>query len=90
MVQIEFHPFVYHTAAPLLKFHAEHGIVTSSYGGLSPILPRSEEALTNKFSTERKQLLDVLDKLAAARPGKVTKDQILFKWLQAKNILAVT
>ncbi|KLO06407.1 Aldo/keto reductase [Schizopora paradoxa] len=90
--QIEFHPFVYHTLVPLLKYHQENGIITASYGGLSPILPRSAEALKAKYPTERKQLHDTLDKLAAARSKdlKVTQDQVLFKWLQAKNILAVT
>ncbi|KLO09864.1 Aldo/keto reductase [Schizopora paradoxa] len=91
--QIEFHPFVYHMLVPLLKYHSEHGIITSSYGGLSPILPRSEEKLKTQHPKERKDLLDALEKLAAARSDagkKVTHDQILFKWLQAKNILAVT
>lgn len=92
-VKIEFHPFVYHGLVPLLKYHAEHGIVTASYGGLSPILPRSEEQLQKQFPKERAQLLTVLDKLAAARSTdskKVTQDQVLFKWLQDKGILAVT
>jgi len=91
--QIEFHPLVNQAVAPLLKYHAEHGIVTASYGGLSPILPRSEEDLKKAFPKEREQLLSVLDEVAAARSKdgkKVTQDQILFKWLQAKNILAVT
>jgi len=91
--QIEFHPFVYHTLVPLLKYHSEQGIVTASYGGLSPILPRSEKELSSKFPKERQQLLGVLDELAAARSNggkKVTQDQTLFKWLQAKKILAVT
>ena len=91
MLQIEFHPFVYNRAKPLLEYHARHGIITASYGGLSPILPNRTGDPALAPAVEK--VKSVLDKLAAARStdGKtVSQNQILLKWLQQQNVIAIT
>ncbi|KAL5482974.1 hypothetical protein ACEPAI_9569 [Sanghuangporus weigelae] len=86
--QIEFHPLVSTRMAPLLTYMREQGITLASYGTLSPILPNrtTNEAIKpvlSKFKT-------TLDKLAQARGPTVSQNQILFKWLEAQQVIAVT
>jgi len=88
--QIEFHPFVYNGSKSLLEFHAEHGIVTESYGGLSPIISKRQGEAE---IPAREKLVNVLDKFAASRstPSQdVSQNQILLKWLQHTGAIAVT
>ncbi|KAL5512640.1 hypothetical protein ACEPAG_2906 [Sanghuangporus baumii] len=86
--QIEFHPLVSTRMAPLLAYMREQGIVLASYGTLSPILPNrtTNEAINPVLS----KLKTTLDKLAQARGPTVSQNQILFKWLEAQQAIAVT
>ena len=72
---------------PLLKFSKEQGIVTASYGGLTPILPARAKEVPESVQT---QMSTVLDKVAKARGAEVTQNQVLLKWLQKKGIIAIT
>ena len=87
--QIEYHPWLLTATRSLLQFHAQHKIITASYGGLTPILPR-RGAGEASLADSRARLVTVLDKLASARGENVTQNQILLKWLQHNGILAVT
>lgn len=86
-IQIEYHPFVAAKSKPLLAFHAKHNILTSSYGGLSPLLP-GRIPPTGTAAAALEPLTRVLSAAAAARGA--TENQILLKWLQQSGILAVT
>ncbi|KLO16730.1 Aldo/keto reductase [Schizopora paradoxa] len=89
--QIEFHPFIYNGSKALLDFHAEHGIVTESYGGLSPIIPKRQG--DEAEIPAREKLMKVLDKFAASRSTaaqEVSQNQMLLKWLQYTGTIAVT
>ncbi|EJC99035.1 Aldo/keto reductase [Fomitiporia mediterranea MF3/22] len=86
--QIEYHPLVANRLAPLLEYSKEQGIITASYGSLSPILPsrttnESLKPVLSKFTS-------ALDKIAQSRGPTVTQSQILFKWLEAQQVVAVT
>jgi len=73
-----FHPYVQQQQLlPLIKLQQEHGIRTMSYGGLSPIPRRASGSL-----------LPVL-KEVAQRLG-ATEAQVLMKWLEQKEVVAVT
>ena len=89
--KIEYHPFVHDNLEPLLALHAKYGIVTASFGGLSPILP--SRAGREAKSPARARLAALLDKFAAARCGEgviATRNQMLFKWLQHQGVIVVT
>ncbi|KAG2035613.1 Aldo/keto reductase [Suillus americanus] len=68
---------------PLIAVHKEHGIVTSSYGGLLPL-----------FRAPGGPLDPVIDKIRArledTRRKPVTSGQVLNKWLLQHDILVVT
>ncbi|THH11990.1 hypothetical protein EW145_g299 [Phellinidium pouzarii] len=86
--QIEYHLLVAKSRTPLLEYSREHGIVTASYGGLTPVL--SDRMGKSDFESLRAQIGNTLDKLAAARGPAVTQNQVLLKWLQAEGVIAVT
>ncbi|KZT52047.1 Aldo/keto reductase, partial [Calocera cornea HHB12733] len=75
--QIEFHPYVYKQLLPLLKLQEQHGILTESFGGLTPITKRPEGPLT--------PVLDEIAKKIGGTPG-----QVLLKWQEQKGIIDVT
>ncbi|EJT96802.1 Aldo/keto reductase [Dacryopinax primogenitus] len=75
--QIELHPYVYKQLLPLLKFQSEHGILTESFGGLTPVTKKTDGPVT-----------PVLSELANKLGG--TETQVLMKWLEQKGIIAVT
>jgi hypothetical protein len=67
----------------MMALHKEHGIITSSYGGLSPI-----------FRAPGGPLDPVIEKirirLESTRGRPVSISQVLNKWLQQYGILVVT
>ena len=76
-----------------MKFHAKHKIITSSYGGLTPILPSrtsSDPAVTAARERIAKTVDKIAERLGAGLADKVTPNQVLLKWLENENILAVT
>ncbi|KAI5116217.1 hypothetical protein M0805_006768 [Coniferiporia weirii] len=86
--QIEYQVFLAKTLVPLLEYSREQGIVTASYGGLTPILP--ERVKDPVIASACTQIANTLDKLSAKRGEGVTRNQIMLKWLQGEGILAVT
>lgn len=88
--QIEYHPFLssHPTLKALLAYHAEHKIITASYGGLTPIIPHHSGP--SSLETSREALKVVLNNAREKRGPEVTQNQILLKWLQQKGFLAVT
>ncbi|KIK44137.1 hypothetical protein CY34DRAFT_803055 [Suillus luteus UH-Slu-Lm8-n1] len=81
--QIEIHPYVWKSLQPVMALHKEHGIITSSYGGLSPL-----------FRAPGGPLDPVIEKirirLESTRGQPVSISQVLNKWLQQYGILVVT
>lgn len=68
---------------PLIKVHKEHGIVTSSYGGLSPLFRAPGGPLDPVVEKIKARLEDTWGK-------PVTSGQVLNKWLLQHDILVVT
>ena len=87
--QIEYHPLVSQKLEPLLQFSRSQGILTASYGGLTPILP-SRATQNSQIEAARARIQAALETLAKARSAEVTPNQIMLKWLQKKGVLAVT
>ncbi|KAL0946691.1 hypothetical protein HGRIS_012878 [Hohenbuehelia grisea] len=81
--QLEFHPYIWKTIEPLVKLHNEHGIVTASYGGQTPVARVPEGPLTPVLETIRARLEE-------ARGKPVTAGQVLTKWLAQKGAIVVT
>ncbi|KAL5524864.1 hypothetical protein ACEPAF_10010 [Sanghuangporus sanghuang] len=86
--QIEFHPLISTRMAPLINYMREQGIALASYGTLSPILPH--RTMNEAIKPVLSKLKATLDKLAQARGPTVSQNQILFKWLEAQQVIAVT
>ena len=81
--QIEFHPYVYKAAEPILKFCQEHGIVIESYGGMTPIVRVKDGPLDSVLASIR-------ERLEKTRGHPVSAGQVLTKWILAKNAVVVT
>ncbi|KAG1752100.1 NADP-dependent oxidoreductase domain-containing protein [Suillus lakei] len=81
--QLEIHPYVWDFVKPVIEVHKEHGIVTSSFGGLSPLVRAPGGPLDPVIEKIRARLEDT-------RGKPVTSSQVLNKWLQQHDILVVT
>ncbi|KAI0321652.1 Aldo/keto reductase [Amylostereum chailletii] len=81
--QIEFHPHVYLELKPLLEFQAKHGIVTESYGGLSPLFRSQGSSVTIVIKS-------IVERLSKSIDKPVTEAHILLLWLRQKGIVAIT
>lgn len=68
---------------PVIALHKEHGIVTSSYGGLSPLFRVPGGPLDPVIEKIR-------ERLESTRGQSVSVGQVLIKWLQQNDILVVT
>jgi len=77
--QIEFHPYVYKQLQPLLDLQKKEGIVTESFGGFTPLFRHKDGPVTG-----------VLASIAKRIGSGATEGQILLKWLEAKEVVAVT
>ncbi|TEB32204.1 conjugated polyketone reductase C1 [Coprinellus micaceus] len=83
--QIEFHPYTLAHLEPVLAIQAKHCILTTSFGGLTPILRHPTGG----------PLKPVLARVAS-RLAKTYNDEsidsvvVLLLWLRAKNAVAVT
>jgi diketogulonate reductase-like aldo/keto reductase len=81
--QIEFHPYVYKDLLPTLELHKQYGIVTESYGGLSPIFRFKGGPLD--------PVLESIAKRLSAETGKSFSDaQVLYLWQREKGVVIVT
>ncbi|KAG1873341.1 NADP-dependent oxidoreductase domain-containing protein [Suillus tomentosus] len=81
--QVELHPYVWKSLQPVIALHKEHGIVTSSYGGLSPLFRVPGGPLDPVIEKIR-------ERLESTRGQSVSVGQVLIKWLQQNDILVVT
>lgn len=81
--QIEFHPYDYKDLLPTLELQKQHGIVTESYGGLSPIFRFKGGPLD--------PVLESIAKRLSAETGKpFSEAQVLFLWQREKGVVIVT
>lgn len=81
--QLEVHPYVWKALQPTLSLHQKYNIVTSSYGGLSPLVRGRGGPLDPVVENIR-------TRLARARGSAVSEGQVLHKYFQQKGILVVT
>jgi len=81
--QIEFHPYVWKAAEPIVKLCQEHGIVIESYGGLTPIVRVQDGPLDPV-------LVSIRERLEKTGGHPVTTGQVLSKWILAKKAVVVT
>ncbi|OAV90556.1 hypothetical protein PTTG_08304 [Puccinia triticina 1-1 BBBD Race 1] len=75
--QIEFHPYVWKEAEPLLKYMKEEGITLAAYGPQVPVvkLPGGKvDPLLERISSER----------------KISTGEVLLKWAKAHGAIVVT
>jgi len=81
--QLEFHPYVYADLRPTLELQKQYGIVTGSYGGLSPI-----------FRFKGGPLDPVLESVAKRRSAETgnpfSEAQVLFLWQREKGAVIMT
>ncbi|KAI6028681.1 NADP-dependent oxidoreductase domain-containing protein [Pisolithus orientalis] len=81
--QLEVHPCVWKALQPTLSLHEKYNIVTSSYGGLSPLVGGRGGPLDPLVERIRVRL-------EHARGSTVSEGQVLHKYFQRKGILVVT
>jgi len=81
--QIEFHPYVYKDLLPTLELQKQHGIVTASYGGLTPIFRFKGGALDPVLTSIAKRLSETTGK-------PFSEAQVLYLWQRAKGVVIVT
>lgn len=81
--QVEIHPYVWKSLQPVIALHKQHNIITSSYGGLSPL-----------FRAPGGPLDPVIEKIRArlesTRGEPVSIGHVLNKWLEQYGFLVVT
>ncbi|KAH9035481.1 Aldo/keto reductase [Lactarius pseudohatsudake] len=81
--QVEFHPYVYKELLPTLELQKQYGIVTESYGGLSPIFRFKGGPLD--------PILESIAKRLSAETGKpFSEAQVLYLWQREKGAVIVT
>jgi len=81
--QIEFHPYVYKEVLPTLELQKQYGIVTASYGGLSPIFRVKGGPLDPVLTSVSKRLSDTTG-------NSFNEAQVLYLWQRAKGVVIVT
>ncbi|KAI6132153.1 NADP-dependent oxidoreductase domain-containing protein [Pisolithus croceorrhizus] len=81
--QLEVHPYVWKALQPNLSLHQKYNVVTSSYGGLSPLVRGRGGPLDPVVE-------DIRARLARTRGSAVSEGQVLHKYYQQKGILVVT
>ena len=82
-LQVEFHPYVYSNILSTLELQKQYGIVTASYGGLSPIFRFSGGPLDPVLTSIAKRLSDTTGK-------PFNEAQVLFLWQREKGAVIVT
>jgi len=81
--QIEFHPYLLKYNLPILEIHKKHNITLASYGGQTPVTKKKDGPVTAVL--ER-----IAGSLESTNGKKATPGQVLLKWLDAKEAIAVT
>jgi diketogulonate reductase-like aldo/keto reductase len=82
--QIEYHAYTAKSAQPLLELHHKHGIITEAFGGLTPIVRNKGGPVDPILSKIRQRLAET------SGNNSITEGQVILKWLEAKEIVAVT
>ena len=67
----------------LLNFHAKHGIVTQSYGGLSPLFRAKGSAVDRVVE-------DIATKWSKDTGKSYNAGHVTLVWLKQKGIVAIT
>ena len=81
--QIEYHPYVYKWSEDVMEYHKKHGIVTTSYGGLTPIV-------RHKGGPVDPILAKIRERLEKESGKTVTEGQVLGLWLKALDVVQIT
>jgi diketogulonate reductase-like aldo/keto reductase len=68
---------------PVVELGEKHGILTASYGGLSPIARSGGGPLDPILETIRKRL-------ESTRSSPVLASQVLMKWMNQQGIVVIT
>ncbi|KAI0675866.1 Aldo/keto reductase [Trametes maxima] len=82
-VSIEYHPYVFKASEPLLELHKKHNILTTSYGGLTPLVYQ-------KGGPVDPVLTSIRERLEKDTGKHVTEGQVLGLWLRAQGIPQIT
>lgn len=81
--QMEFHPQVLSHVEGLLKLQQEHGIITESYGPLTPFL-------RNRGSRLDPVLKQIAERLTQESGKPVDENFVLLLWCHAMDVIVVT
>ena len=82
--QLEFHPYVLTHLAPVLEMQKQHGIVTESYGALTPLL-------RHPTGGPLKPVLSAIAAKVSQKTGKpIDEATVLLLWTRAMGAVAVT
>ncbi|KAI0364363.1 Aldo/keto reductase [Pilatotrama ljubarskyi] len=80
---IEYHPYVFKATQPLLEFHKKHNILTTSYGGMAPLVH-------HKGGPVDPVLASIRERLEKDTGREVTAGQVLGLWLRYQGIPQIT
>jgi len=82
--QIEYHPYTLTHLEPVLEIHARYGIVTESFGPLTPILRHPTGGPLKPI------LARIAERLTQATGKTVDPVTVLLLWTRAQGVVAVT
>ncbi|PPR02557.1 hypothetical protein CVT26_012025 [Gymnopilus dilepis] len=82
--QLEYHPYLLAHLQPVLDLQAKHGILTASYGTLSPLL-RHRTGGPLKPVLER-----IAERISKATGRKFDANDVLLLWTRAQGVVVVT
>ncbi|KAL5512450.1 hypothetical protein ACEPAG_3103 [Sanghuangporus baumii] len=86
--QIEYHLLVSSRLEPLISYCNNHSITIASWGSLRPLFPDPDKH--SAILPICAQIKSVLESIAKGRGEAATPNQLLFKWIESKNMIAVT
>ncbi|KIY49038.1 conjugated polyketone reductase C1 [Fistulina hepatica ATCC 64428] len=82
--QLEYHPYVLVHLEPVLAIHKKHGIVTSSFGPLTPLLRHPGGPL-------KPVLKRIAARIAADHPKlSINEVTVLLLWTRAQGVITIT
>jgi hypothetical protein len=79
LFKIEYHPYVAEKADPIVEFCQKHGIVVSSYGGLSSVIRKKDGPVVPVVEAIRARIEKEVG-------PSVTATQVVLKWINQKGI----
>ena len=84
MGQLEYHPYVLAHLEPVLELQAKHGILTESYGPLTPVL-------RHPTGGPLKPVLQRIAKRLSEEMGRnISEATVLLLWTRAQGVIGVT